>query len=316
MKPITRSFCNKLSYLILYLMLCPTIYGDWQSLDSSEKLAETLSKELAQKLVGKLRSESTKVVFTNLSKCESGSVVTDSWCESYMSELHSEMIQGGINFLSESDQSSIRAKIAQEQSYQYSSQQVDLTSAVELGKQKAFQAYVDIVIAETYGETIRITAKSINIKNAVATVSERVGVSIKRDASRRWGTWFKGIGVIAIGGAMTSYGYSQGSKYADDADKKYESYKKATTASEATTARKEVKDLKQKGENAYSLAGVGFLTVLGGWWYISSNVEHSILINREVTQSAAGSIPICGQRFDWGIVPTPHMVSLVIGTDI
>ena len=187
--------------------------NEWIPLSRTEDTPEILGENLANKLVLKFKKEGTNVIFLALPKCVPGPIVSDEWCDNFYSELMTKLSAKNIRFLKENEQKSIREKIANEQAYQQGSLQVDVSKAVSLGKQNAFQAYVSIEVIGSSADKIRTTANSINIEQGAVTITEKAAITIKLENMRSTGTLFFGLTTSIFGFGVGGYGLIEAAKH-------------------------------------------------------------------------------------------------------
>ena len=280
----------------------------WEELDSADHLADLMAQDLGKRISPLLTKQGSKVVYLNVTKCTVGTIVTDNWCSSFRTSLQNALIARNIRFLDESKQADIRAKIANEQVYQQTSQQVDVNQTVELGKQAGFQAYVNIELVESEGKTVRASIESINITEGVVTISEQSRLSLRREESRTFGGWFWGLTNMAIGGAATAYGINVYYVEGDKADKAHARYKKATNAEDATKARKEAETEATKANAGVTAAAVGLCLGLWGIHVFNSSMGEDVYYRMEKNdKSDLGTMPSKG-GIHFGLIADPRNI--------
>ena len=280
----------KLALACNFLFLSTSGLCQWTEIGNAEGLSEIIAHDLAYKLVPRLNREGSKVVFLNLSKCSIGFIVSDSWCEVFKNELETALVSRGIVFLNEKDQKSVREKIALEQAYQMSSMQVDITKAVELGKQHAFQAYVNLDVFDAGSDKVRVAASSVNIRDGVTTISEKSSITVRKEKSRSMMTWVFGLGGLVIGTGVSAASYITGSNFDSQADKKYLEYKSATTPDQATQKRNELDSLTKKRDQEYTLSGIAATVAIAGGWYFMAAAKTVSLYKFDL----ADGVPLTG----------------------
>lgn len=284
--------------------------SNWKRLDGFSDSASVMGRELAKKVVPRLKIEGSHVVFSDMKKCnlaiQSGKCTYDKetkkencypneeitwgWCSEFFNSFERYLLQRNIRFLSEAKKKAIREKIADEAGYQYSSKQVDITKAVELGKQEAFKAFVTLEVNGDGDSSIRTTARSINIKKAVVSVSEEVKFTFKVMKSKSLGIYAKGATWITLGllGALACHG--MGFEASDSADKYYDSYKSATTTEEATEYREKA-ETKDEAADSYHLgAFLGWGAFAYGIHYLSNEYVNEGLHYQRKDFSHDGSV--------------------------
>ncbi len=203
--------------------------------DSAIKSGEKLSEILASKL----KAEGSRVVFINIASCSPPRVLNGAnWCKSFEASLNSNLIKSSIKFLPELQKDDVREKIASEQVYQHDSMQVDSTRAVELGKQKAFQAFVSVNV-ETDRNVTQIRASSVNIKESVVTISETMQVNYTNETYTPWSSRAKKWSIFALGIGVGTGCFIASNREKEKSDQAYADYKNAKSTDDATKYRGE-----------------------------------------------------------------------------
>lgn len=279
--------------LALAFTLPTTSYADvetdtWIEIDVVSDSSAPAAEALAQELGKKLKAEKSKTIFLNVNKCEPGLAEASSWCSSFQSSLESFLVKQGLRFLPESAMTEIREKIAQEQVYQHNSMQVDVAKAVELGKQRAFQAFASVSVAGDGQGNIKLAASSVNIQEGVVTVSENVSLKIRQEQVRPWGVWFKGWMLMGSGLAGTAYGLYQADQSKQKSDDYYAEYKKADTADTATASRKKVEKQDKTTQLSNIGAGISATVALYGLFYYLKNKEDALSYRVNLVDDAKG----------------------------
>lgn len=247
----------------------------WVDIDIASDSAGPAAETLAQALGAKLKTEKSKVLFLNVERCEPALTDAKAWCAAFQASLESFLVKQGLRFLPEAIKDELREKIAQEQVYQHNSMQVDVTKAVELGKQKAFHAFTTVSVSGEPGN-IKLSASSVSIKDGVVTVSENETLKLKQEQVRPWGVWLKGWMLMGTGTAALGYGLYAAEQSQQKSDGYYAQYKKASTSDDATTARGKV-EKQDRVTQAYNIgAGVGAAAALYGIYYYVKNNEASL----------------------------------------
>ena len=287
-------FKKKISLLILGLFASMTVsiyaysdveYDSWISVDSLSETSTPSAEALSKKLSSKLKSEKSKVIFLDVRSCDvlshgnnrpAPEVSTDleeeapqkrnlkasnsdsPWCLSFQAALESSLIGQGIRFLPESSKNEIRQKISEEQVYQHNSMQVDVGKTVQMGKQSTLQAFVTVSVSDGGENVISILASSLNIKDGVVTISEKVTLKIKQTRDKTWGSVFKGLGIFGVGAGTTAACLINAGIEKKKSDAYFASYKAANTAEGATENRQRV----EKHDNIATYYKVG--AIVGG----------------------------------------------------
>lgn len=286
----------------------------WKVVDSISDTASPVAESLASKMAPKLIAEGTKVVFLNISKCvipgedlEPSKIVkvteemkkkaqeenikdNEAWCHSFQTSLESALIAKGIRFLSEGERNAIRDKIASEEGYQYSSMQVDVSKAVELGRQKAFQAFVTVTINPNGPKRILVSANAINIKEGVVSLSEKVKVTNKSDLHWSIGSIIGGSFALTLGLSTAAYGHIHADKENQLSNDQFKIYKSASNTDQATESRKSVEDHDKKAAYYNSIAAVGWVLILGSGYYLLASNETVISYKLEAMNQPRESI--------------------------
>ena len=186
---------------------------------------------------------------------------------------------------------------------------VEVSKAVELGKQKAFQAFVQVTISPTNDGTL-IAASSVNIAEGVVSISEHAQIRYRSETvdRRTWRQSF--IGWLLMGGGMAASGYSafHGQQEQAKANDAYSKYKAATEAEDATANREQVKrhDADASLFNAAALV-FGAAAVYGVVYYNRSAQSREILSYKiDVADISVRTDPFANARgfglkvgFDW-----------------
>lgn len=254
--------------------------GSWEQADSINDTAAPLGEALANEVAKRLLQSSSKIIFLNVKNCEAPKGAEGSWCKNFTSELESRFIKAGLRFLAEGETSDVRKKIAEEQIYQQNSMQVDVSKAVELGKQKAFQAFVSVDVTADSSGTVTAHASSVDIKEGVVSVSEKTVMKVRSEAVRPWSVTLKSLGLMLLGGAGTALALVK----ADDAKKKgdafFKEYNDAQNAGDATAARKKSEAQDGKVNTYYGVAAASACVAIYGYFKFDSfdNVENEYKI--------------------------------------
>ena len=229
--------------------------------DGAVAAAEVLGKQLASRLL----REQSRVIFLNLRECAPNiGRGDDGWCGAFQSRLATHLVREGIRFLPEDSVTQIRAKIAQEQVYQHGSMQVDVTKAVQLGKQKAFQAFTTVrVIGDRSGD-IHIESQSINIRDGVVSVSEAFAVRRRVDVSKTIGSYLKGSAYMMIGLGIAAGGIRYGMQEKSKADDTYAQYEATKDAAEASRLRQKTQEHDNSATIGYGVGAIGAIFAVYG----------------------------------------------------
>ena len=263
----------------------------WIEVDSIEDSAEPIAQVLAGQIASKLRAEGTKIIFLNLAFCSAPAIKDTlpigfkytpdaqrdiqaesertklAWCQGFQTALERSLITGGIKFLPETARDSIRAALAAEAGYQHGSMQVDVTKAVELGKQQAFQAFVNVVVTDAGPGKAQANARSINVRDGVVNISEQARVTMKADSVRSTGVKVAAYSSMGIGLITALYGHAKVSSTNEQSKKDYRLYKAASSSEEAVSYREKVEDSDAKAKLAGAVAGLGWGLFFGGAVY-------------------------------------------------
>jgi hypothetical protein len=246
----------------------------WVDIDAVGESAGPAAEALARAVGERLKAEGARVVFLGMSRCEPGLGDATEWCAGLQAGLESALVRQGFRFLPEASKDEVRQKIAAEQVYQQGSMQVDVGKAVELGKQKAIQAFTSVAAVGDGHGNIRISATSINIRDGVVTVSENVAVKIRQEQERAWGVWAKSTLLVGVGLTGVAVGLVQADKAKTKGDDYYTEYKKAGSADDATAARKKV-EREDKLATVYQAEAVvgAALAAYGLYYFVANRAE-------------------------------------------
>lgn len=273
----TQTFRNTAMWkFLIFVMISnalPALGGEWVEISDVSESVGPASESLSKLLAERLKREKSRVIFVDFVNCNPGLVDATNWCEHFQSEVATYLIRQGLRFLPDRAKDEIRQKIADEQVYQHSSMQVDVTKAVELGQQKAFHAFVSVSAIGDGRGNIKLFASSINIKEGVVSISETVNVKFSHDVVRTWGAFFKGWMLMGAGIAGTGYGLYLAKLEKDKADAAYQAYKKATDPDEVVSKRKETEKHDQVGTLYQGAAIGGGLLALYGFYVYRSGTE-------------------------------------------
>lgn len=278
--------------------------GQWLRASTDVDAASAAAEALATALARRLKSERSKTVFLDVSKCQPAIPDAPTWCLSFQSKLEVHLLRQGLRFLSDQSKDEIRHKIAAEQVYQQNSMNVDLKKAVELGKQSAFQAFATVnVVGDGQGK-INIAVKSINIGEGVVTVGEDVNLEVRtfREMSPQRAITAFGI----IGGGLTGalLSYQQVQKARASADSAYEDYEKAGDTNGAVRARNRVEAAdKAAARWETGILACGFVMAYGAFYYANAfepAKEYRIMLT---DRSQPGSTDKAGYHFQPDFAP-------------
>lgn len=285
-----------------------TAQEKWKEVETMTDTATPIAERIAAKIAPKLITEGTKVIFLDYSKCivleykkpstkkqtpeqktameeeiERYHDANESWCNNFQSSIEAALISKGIKFLGESERNVIRKKIAEEQGYQSSSMQVDVTKAVELGRQRAFQSFVSINITPDAKSRIIVTASSIDIKEGVVNLTEKIKASY--DTKSNWTTsqLVAGSMLIGLGLPIGAYGQINGDKESRLSDEKFKIYKSAATPEDATQARKVVDDHDKKAAQYHGIGAAGWAMTISGILYLWISNNRTVLYRLETS---------------------------------
>jgi hypothetical protein len=269
---------------------------------SSENLsdsAKTVAEQLALKIVPKLKSEGVSVIFLNIGDC----FFEVSWCSTFSGEIERQMIAKRLRYLPEDQRTVIRDKIAGEQVYQNSSGQVDVNKIVQLGQQRAVQAFVSIGIKGDLNSEIRLTGSSINIKEGLVTINEGVTVKVSKETTSRrtLGTWANTFLLVGSGTAVASYGYFKSNSEKQSANEYYSKYNESKTAEEAKQNKVATKKHDDTSSTYQAVACLGLFATAYGVHYFVTNKEFDTTYHYNISFTPAKDGDIFATTFGWSL---------------
>ncbi len=247
--------------------------------------ARPLAEDLATKVATKLRNEKINVVFIQMKKCEFDSrefetfptpgpanqadlqIERQKWCSAFQIALEKKFLERDIMFLPEGSKNEIREAIANENTYQHSSFNVESSKAIALGRQKAVGSFVFIDAGNEGKMSLVAKARGINLQEGLNTISEvsHSTIATERKLATKtsilsWSAVFGGVGLSAWGAGKAAESQKKSDAY-------YTEYKAATTREKATEARinaEKQDDLTTIYGNGVISAGV-VIALIGTW---------------------------------------------------
>lgn len=231
----------------------------WQEFDGITD-ADAAGKEIAEKLAIALKKERSNTVILEQRPCPSA----QNWCQSLSSSIERVLIAKGIQFLPEEQRNVIREKIAEEGLYQQSSELVDASKAVEIGKQEAVQAFVSISVSFDTEDKVMVEAQSIRVSSGTVTIKKSLRLTRKKELSTPLGNYFKGIMWAGIGLGVASVGFQQSRLYKKKSDDSYALYSQTKDPGEAKKYRSETEEYESRRNASGVVTGIGICISLYG----------------------------------------------------
>ncbi len=299
---LMQHYMIKIIILTCFYLQCFTFLLRAESNASSENLsdsAKAAGEQLAHKIVPKLKREGVSVIFLNIGDC----FFEVSWCSTFSGEIERQMIAKGLRYLPEDQRTVIRDKIAGEQVYQNASGQVDVNKIVQLGQQRAVQAFVSIGIKGDLNSEIRLTGSSINIKEGLVTINEGVTVKVAKETTSRrtLGTWANAFLLVGSGTVVASYGYFKSNSEKQSANEYYSKYNDSKTAEEAKQNKVATKKHDDTSSTYQAVACLGLFATAYGVHYFATNKEFDTTYHYNISFAPAKDGKIFATTFGWNL---------------
>lgn len=304
--------------------------GVWVTADGASETAEALADGLAEQVVPKLKAGKMDVIFLDAQGCDvtekvsksSGSKEADLkenietgkvWCQIFGDALESGLLSRGIKFLPASLRGDIRKEISNESLYQYGSMNIDETKAVALGKQKAFQAFVSVIVRRVDSKVYKASISVLSIREAAIVAKEN--------------TELQTIIIVPspakyIAGVMGIVGLGLGTYYQIPADQHNQAARdhEKTAEQNKSVAKEELQlaDKEKETASAYrSKAAAGWILAGCGAVYAIMSLEHRyrIAISGPKDKSADKESASIAGSWSLALVPMEGTMGLGLGLD-